>query len=133
MYTDCAFENTHPEDGGTWKSPGSLLNDLVGGAVDDIMGKLGKYEPWRGWPFRGVHPTPADPNGGLPPDASRTITKICCEKPMRKCITIGEPTVVVRALPIVIPDLAGDATRKVLWAARRWRPGCNLKDLETFL
>eukprot|EP00434_Breviolum_minutum_P025149 symbB.v1.2.022217.t1/scaffold1962.1/size110877/3 len=135
MYTDCAFENTHPDDGGVWKSPGSMLNDLAGGAVDDLMAKGFKYEPWRNWPFRGVHPMVADPNGGLPPDASRTITKICCEKPMRKCVTIGEPTVVVRSLhpELVLLEGVAETGRLLSSALMRGQRGSkqnNLDDLQ---
>ncbi|CAJ1373506.1 unnamed protein product [Effrenium voratum] len=74
MFTDCEFENTHPDDN--------------------------EFEPWRGWPFRGINAMEFQPNGGLPPDGEREITKICCKKPMPKCVTIGEPTVVVRGLPL---------------------------------
>lgn len=83
MYTDCGIESTHPEDAGLWKAP---LPDLSGEATKRLKG-LGKYEPWRGWPFRGQKPMAYDPTGGLPADSERRLAKICCQKPTRKCIT----------------------------------------------
>ncbi|CAE7724882.1 unnamed protein product, partial [Symbiodinium pilosum] len=98
MFTDCEFANVHPDDDGFLKLP---LPDVGGMAKKKLMGGL-KFEPWRGWPFREEEPMAFDPNGGLPDDSQREITKICCSKPMRKCVTIGEPTVVVRGLPATV-------------------------------
>ncbi|CAK9071230.1 unnamed protein product [Durusdinium trenchii] len=96
MFTDCGFENAHPEDDGL--HPPVL--DIFPSAKD-VLGNAMKYEPWRGWPFRTKYPMEFNDYGGLPPDNERQITKICCNKPLRKCLTIGEPTVVVRLAPIL--------------------------------
>eukprot|EP00439_Symbiodinium_sp_Y106_P026823 s534_g3.t1 len=106
MFTDCKFTNTHPDDDGFFKLP---FPD-IGGLIKAKMALLSplKFEPWRGWPIREEDPMKFDPNGGLPDDSTREITKICCQKPTKKCITIGEPTVVVRALPAAAATLFAD-------------------------
>ncbi|CAK9071232.1 unnamed protein product [Durusdinium trenchii] len=82
MFTDCGFENAHPEDDGL--HPPVL--DIFPSAKD-VLGNAMKYEPWRGWPFRTKYPMEFNDYGGLPPDNERQITKICCNKPLRKCLT----------------------------------------------
>ncbi|CAE7688297.1 unnamed protein product [Symbiodinium necroappetens] len=106
MFTDCKFTNMHPDDDGFFKLP---FPD-IGGLIKAKMALLSplKFEPWRGWPIREEDPMKFDPNGGLPDDSTREITKICCQKPTKKCLTIGEPTVVVRALPAAVATLFAD-------------------------
>ncbi|CAE6923752.1 unnamed protein product [Symbiodinium natans] len=133
MFTDCHFANVHPDDDGPLAAWSLMKLPDIGGMIKNKIMKLmggAKFEPWRGWPVREEEAMEFDPNGGLPDDSEREITKICCSKPMRKCITIGEPTVVVRALPApVFTSLLhadqGHAVQRCRCAPTRRRLGCG--------
>ncbi|CAE7558821.1 unnamed protein product [Symbiodinium sp. CCMP2592] len=120
MFTDCKFTNMHPDDDGFFKLP---FPD-IGGLIKAKMALLSplKFEPWRGWPIREEDPMKFDPNGGLPDDSTREITKICCQKPTKKCLTIGEPTVVVRALPAAVATLFADEGLLTVQRSHRGAP-----------
>mmetsp|Transcript_21052 Transcript_21052/g.39559 ORF Transcript_21052/g.39559 Transcript_21052/m.39559 type:complete len:203 (-) Transcript_21052:195-803(-) len=116
MLTNCEFANAHPDETGFPKLP---LPDLQGAAMKKLANSM-TYEPWRGWPIREAEPMAFNPNGGLPDDSTRSITKICCAKPIKKCLTIGEPTVVVRSIPVWgMAPLLGEQGEELLTAPAR--------------
>merc|ERR1739845_52719 len=104
--TECAFENVDPEDRGI--GAGNLKLDLPSLPMDsETEGE--KWEPWRGWPFW-QDELPGMPGTGV---QKYHVRRICCQKPLRKCLDTDSPNVAIRAVPllIVLPAVPPRATR----------------------